>query len=156
MKLILPIIFVFSSSLTFDAFAFGSSNMGYYPAPTCSKPIIKPIQPYSNNSFAISSYNIEVEQYNYKVDRYNECRRKYINNARSDIDNIISEVRNIGAGRGSFSFSLDSNFIGVGYPSAERVCGYSLTETDLNQCYQDYIRKAKNDIEEIKYNASRL
>lgn len=157
MKLILPVFFVLGTlSLTTNAFAYGASNMGYYPSPTCSKPFMKPVQPYSNDSFAISSYNREVQQYNYTIDRYNDCMRKYITNARNDVDTIIAEVRNIGSGRSSLLLNFESNFSGLGYPSAQRICGYSYNEDDLKQCYRDYIRKAKNDIEEIQYNVSRL
>lgn len=157
MKLILQTMFVFAVlNIPGTALAFGSSNMGYYPAPTCSKPFMKPTLPYSRDSFAISRYNIEVQQYNYAVDRYNDCMRTYITNAKNDVDTIISEVRNIGSGRSSYSFSFGSNFSGLGYPSAQRSCGYSYNQDDLDQCYRDYIRKAKNDIEEIQSKVSYL
>lgn len=127
------------------------SNFGMmgYPSPTCMKPFMKPTLPFSRDQYAITSYNQSVDVYNMQLKSYYHCINTYIDNANYDAQSIVYEVRKIGGGYTSRPYG-SSNLGFMGYPSADKVCGYSYDEEQKHQCLSEYIENARKDIEKIK------
>lgn len=79
------------------AIVFGGSNLSLsrYPEHDCNPPYSKPTRPYSNDEWAIRSYNNEVDRYNDDMREFRQCALDYIENANNDIKRIQEGIQNV-------------------------------------------------------------
>ena len=135
---------------TASAFGYGSNlSLAGYPLPTCSKPWNKPVRPYVLDEYSVRRYNDDVDTYNAAIRRYNSCISEYLLGAENDVKKIQEEIQR--AGHGSSIYSMvrygHSNLL-MGYPSAQEVCGHTRYANE-NDCFDEYKKNARKDIEDI-------
>lgn len=76
------------------AVVLGGSNLDFmgYPEAKCIKPE-KPTKPFTRDSWAVNSYNLQVDSYNAEFDVYISCVKKYLENANNDIERIRESMK---------------------------------------------------------------